>query len=129
MANLSTPDMRLPILYALAGGAHLDAGAQPISLFDMPQLTFEPCDTQKFPFVQLAYDSLRMGGNACVVTNAANEVAVGAFLQDRIHIGSIIDTVFSALDALFDPAELSYGEILDADRRAREYAAEKLGRL
>jgi 1-deoxy-D-xylulose 5-phosphate reductoisomerase len=63
------------------------------------------------------------------VTNAANEVAVERFLQDRIHIGSIIDTVFSALAALLDPAELSYGEILDADRRAREYAAEKLGRL
>lgn len=128
MAHMSAPDMRVPILYALSGGERLDCGARPLDLFSVGTLTFEPCDEVRFPLVRAAYQALKMGGSACTVMNAANEVAVDAFLGGKIRFGAITDLVLSALDKLADPAVASYGEILGADERARAHTRLQINR-
>ncbi|MGI5898881.1 MAG: 1-deoxy-D-xylulose-5-phosphate reductoisomerase [Christensenellales bacterium] len=128
-ANLSFPDMRIPILYALGESGALNSGAREFSLFDMPSLSFERCDAKKFPLIQMAYDSIAAGGNACVVSNAANEVAVDAFLKGEIRIGGIIDCIFSCVDRLFSPAKLNYDEIFQQDADARACARDYINSI
>ncbi len=128
-ANLSFPDMRIPILYALGESSALSSGAREFSFFDMPELSFERCDTEKFPLVQMAYDSLMAGGNACLVSNAANEVAVGSFLRGEIRLGRIMDCIFYCLDRLFSPARLGYDEIFQQDSATRGCARDYINSL
>lgn len=127
VAHLSVSDMRVPILYALSGGRRLMSGVKRLSLFDMPQLTFERCDMEKFPAVRMAFDAIDYGGNACCVLNAANEIAVDAFLNEKISFGTITDLIVQALDALADPAALpDFESICACDARVRAFCLDKL---
>ncbi|MEG0901390.1 MAG: 1-deoxy-D-xylulose-5-phosphate reductoisomerase, partial [Clostridia bacterium] len=95
LAQLGTPDMRLPILYAMNYPERLPTGAEPLDLFKLNGLTFERPDPERFPSLRLARECLNAGGAACCVLNAANEVAVAKLLQSAsgnpMCIGRIFD--------------------------------------
>ena len=124
MAHLGTPDMRVPIAYCLAWPRALDTGVAPLRLADIKSLTFEEPDVQSFPCLDLARQVLAgqtpgQGSAAAVALNAANEVAVEAFLQGRIGFLDIPDRIAAALDACSapDPATLEDIEALDHETR------------
>ncbi|MDE5827017.1 MAG: 1-deoxy-D-xylulose-5-phosphate reductoisomerase [Duncaniella sp.] len=99
-AQIGIPDMRLPIRYALGDASRLPASERPLSLTDYAHLTFEKPDPEKFPCLTLAPYALRRGGNAACIINAANEVAVRAFLEEKIRFPEIYTTITRALDAI-----------------------------
>jgi 1-deoxy-D-xylulose-5-phosphate reductoisomerase len=128
LAQLGNPDMRTPIAHALAWPERIDSGVAPLDLFAIGQLNFERPDGVRFPCLDLAYRALRAGGNAAAVLNAANELAVEAFLDGRLPFLAIADTIAATLDQV-PRAELPDLEaVLDADRQARLVAAEILAR-
>ena len=125
MAQLGTPDMRTPIAYALGFPERIDAGVSAIDLMGS-QLQFEAPDFQRFPCLQLAFDALKSGGYAPAVLNAANEVAVDAFLNRRCGFADIPRTIAHALAQLPASSPDGLDDLLDADRRARARAGEFL---
>jgi 1-deoxy-D-xylulose-5-phosphate reductoisomerase len=123
LAQMGTPDMRTPLAYALAWPERVASGAQRLDFTRLGELTFEAPDLQRFPCLGFAYDALRHGRAASAVLNAANEVAVQAFLEGRLRFTGIATTIERVLDA-FDPEPPSgIDEVLEIDRRAREVAA------
>jgi 1-deoxy-D-xylulose-5-phosphate reductoisomerase len=123
MAQLSIPNMRLPIGYAMGYPERLDVAFGPVDWRSRLELTFEPPDRGVFACLDLAYRAGRAGGGAPAWLNAANEVAVAAFLADRIEWLAIADVVAETLDA-HDGAPIdSFEAVLDADRAARERAS------
>ncbi len=128
IAQLSPPDMKLPIRYALA---HPDRETSPRRRMDwtsMSKLDFEPPDRAKFPLLDLAYETLRTGGLAGCVVNAADEVAVQAFLDGRIAFPDIAETVERTLTNMAAGSASSIGDILACDSEARIRAAEVVRR-
>jgi 1-deoxy-D-xylulose-5-phosphate reductoisomerase len=124
VAQLSTPDMRLPIQLALGYPDRLGAGVQSLDLAALGALTFEPLDRDAFPALDLAYRAGRAGGTYPAVLNAANETAVHAFLEGRIPLTAIAEVVEATLDA-HDPATVvSVVSLERADGWARRQAAE-----
>jgi 1-deoxy-D-xylulose-5-phosphate reductoisomerase len=124
LAQLGNPDMRTPIAHALGWPVRLDAGVAPLDLFKVGHLDFEEPDLERFPCLGLAFQAARQGGTAPVILNAANEIAVAAFLDRRIDLPGIAAVVGGALDSL--PNEDVGGQdlafLLDVDRRARDRA-------
>jgi len=124
MAQLSNPDMRLPIQLALGFPDRLPSGIEPLDLPSLGRLTFEELDREAFPAVDLCYQAGRAGLTYPAVLNAANEVAVMAFLEDKIPLTGITDVVSNVLDE-HDPAGVVSIVYLDrADTWARQRAAE-----
>ena len=122
LAQLGNPDMRTPIAHALAWPERIDSGVSPLDLFGIARLDFQAPDEQHFPCLRLARQAAEAGGSAPAMLNAANEVAVAAFLERRIRfteIAVIIDEVLNREAAT--PVE-SLDVVLEADRRAREAA-------
>jgi 1-deoxy-D-xylulose-5-phosphate reductoisomerase len=123
IAQLSIPNMRLPIGYAMGYPDRLDVAYGPVDWRNRLELTFEPPDRQLFACLDLAYAAGRTGGGAPAWLNAANEVAVAAFLADRIEWLAIAEVVAETLDA-YDNAPIdSFEAVLDADRAARHRAS------
>ncbi len=124
LAQLGNPDMRTPIAYALGYPARLDSGVANLDLFKIGRLDFEAPDTKKFPCLRLAFDCLRLGGNASAILNAANEIAVETFLQEKIRFNDIPRLIESVLE-LSTIAELSSTQaLLDSDTISRQLAIE-----
>ncbi len=128
IAQLSMPDMRLPIGLALGAPARLDEAFGPIDWTSLSQLTFELPDVDAFPCLQLAYDAGRTGGSAPAVLSGANEVAVAAFLEGRIPWTAIAGVVADALAAGTGNVR-EVADVLEADRVARERATIAVDRL
>ena len=128
LAQLGVPDMRLPILYAMAYPDRLDAGVKPLDLFSAGPLTFETPDAEKFPALRMAYEALGMGGAAACVLNAANEEAAGAFLRGWISFGRIPKIVDAALQQYGVLPARSLEDIERADHLAREAAKAQIAR-
>jgi 1-deoxy-D-xylulose-5-phosphate reductoisomerase len=122
IAQLSNPDMRVPIAHALGFPERIESGALPLDLAAIGSLSFERPDPQRFPCLGLAYAALREGGTAPAVLNAANEVAVAAFLDGRLRFTAIPQVIEHALRAAPATAADSLETVLDADRRARTAA-------
>ena len=120
IAQLGTPDMRLPIRYALTYPERGKSELPALDLLSCPPLTFAPPDLEAFPCLKMAMDCARTGGTSCAVLNGANEAAVELFRQEKIPFGRIPDLVAEALDQIPNTGCPSMEEILDADRRARE---------
>ena len=123
LAQLGAPDMRTPIAQALAWPERFASGVQSLNLAEIGQLGFEPPDHVRFPSLGLARAAARAGGTAPAVLNAANEVAVQAFLERRLNftaIAAVIDKVLQRLDS--SPVK-ALGDVLDADAAARRLAA------
>ena len=133
LAHLGPPDMRIAISYALHGGESADllggrgagalAAVQPLDLAAIGDLSFEPVDQNAFPCLRVAGEAARAGGTAPCVLNAANEVAVHAFLDGRLRFLAICEVIERTLVQL--PAEpvRAFESLYEADRRAREVAA------
>jgi 1-deoxy-D-xylulose-5-phosphate reductoisomerase len=123
LAQLSVPDMRIPIAYVLGMDERLAVpGLRPLDLVEAGALHFDAPDLERFPALRLALEAARSGGTAPAVLNAANEVAVKAFLAGRIAFTTIAETVERVLEGEPVRPGLDLGEIRDADRGARERA-------
>ena len=121
LAQLGSPDMRIPIAYALAWPERVETGARRLDLAAIARLDFEPPDVERFPALRVARQALESGGAAPIVLNAANEVAVASFLAGSIRFPDIVDLVRRALDELDFAAPRSIPDVLDIDRRTREH--------
>jgi 1-deoxy-D-xylulose-5-phosphate reductoisomerase len=131
LAQLGVTDMQLPIQYAFSYPDRWTAPVPPLDLTRVPPLEFLPPDTDRFPCLRLAYDALEHGGAWPIVLNAANEVAVDAFLAERINFPAIPRVIGRALEAavsaLGSPASLD--DVRQADGWARAFATETIGTL
>lgn len=128
LAELGNPDMRTPIAHALAWPERIAAGVAPLDLAAVAQLNFERPDLERFPCLALAYRALRAGGSAATALNAANEVAVAAFLDGVLPFLAIADVIAATLDALPVVAMPDLAAILAEDARARAVAQERVAR-
>lgn len=128
IAQMGTPDMHTPIMYAMLYPERRPALNSRLDLTRMAALTFEAPDSARFPSVSLAYEAMAAGGAAACILNAANETAVDAFLNGRITFGRIFDTVRHTMDHLSLPAE-TVDEVVAADLLAREKAREYIQTL
>ena len=130
IAQLGTPDMRLPILYAMSYPRRLPIGGDALDFFTVGALTFDRPDPVRFPSLRMAMEALHAGGAAACVLNAANEVAVERFLQSGsgsfLPMGRIYDTVEETLQRLGHLPASTLAEVLEADRQARDVARELL---
>jgi len=128
LAQLGNPDMRTPIAHALAWPERIDSGVAPLDLFAVARLDFERPDLTRFPCLDLAYRALRAEGNAAAVLNAANEVAVTAFLDRRLPFLGIAGLIAATLDAVPQAAVPDLAAVLEADRQGRAAAVDILAR-
>ena len=127
LAQLGNPDMRGPIGYAMGYPERMPYDARPLDFAALGHLDFAAPDTDRFPALLMAIEALKAGGSAPVVLNGANEVAVGAFLKERIPFGRIPEIIRAALDAVpFAPIQ-SIGDVYEADAAARRVARRQLG--
>lgn len=129
IAQLSPPDMKLPIAYALTFPLRAESPRERMDWTRVSQLDFEPPDRLKFPLLGLAYEAMRIGGASGCFLNAADEVAVGAFLDGRIPYLAIAEIVERTLEFGAGGKASSVGEVLECDRVAREHAAAQVDRL
>ena len=125
IAQLGNPDMRTPIAHALAYPERIDAGVEPLDLFRIGTLSFERPDLGRFPCLRLAYEALDRGGNAPAVLNAANEVAVAAFLAGELPFTRIAAVIEATLAEVPSAGISNLEEVLAADADGRA-AAQRL---
>jgi len=123
LAQLGSPDMRIPIAHALAWPGRIATGSPRLDLARLARLDFEEPDEVRFPALRLARDALRAGGGAPTILSAANEVAVELFLGRRLGFTAIADLVAAVLDRLGAPEAASLEAVLDLDASARRVAA------
>lgn len=128
IAQLSHPDMRTPIAYGLAYPQRLEAGVAELDLTQIARLHFEALDHARFPAVRLATQAHAQGGTAAVTLNAANEIAVEAFLDRRLRFGAIVPTIESVLAHANTGSARNLDDILSADAQARQLARESIAR-
>ena len=129
VAQLGVPDMRAPIAYGLAWPERIDSGAAHLDFTALPAMTFEPPDPARFPGLQLAWDALEGPAGTAAVLNAANEVAVQAFLDRRIRFDQIHHVNLEALAAVLPQQPATLEELLLLDARAREVAGQAAQRM
>ena len=121
-AQLGIPDMKLPIQLAFGYPERLTLGRDRFDFFSCGGLTFEKPDLQRFPCLRLAYEALAMGGNSCCILNAANEIAVQSFLEEKIHFLDIPTIVESALQQIEFVANPSIDDYCLTDAETRAFA-------
>ena len=126
LAQLGPSDMRVPIASCLAWPARMDTACKPLDLAAIGQLTFQAPDEDRFPATRLAREAAQAGGAAPAVLNAANEVAVEAFLKGRIGFTRIAGLVARTLDMTLPPAPSTLAGVLEVDAQARARATELL---
>lgn len=126
MAQLGAPDMRTPIACALAWPERVEAGVGSLDFSSLSNLTFEAPDLERFPCLKLAFDVLRLGGDAPAVLNAANEVAVDAFLNGRLRFVDIPAVVSAALEGVSLAGSDSLEALLAKDEEARAFALQRV---
>jgi 1-deoxy-D-xylulose-5-phosphate reductoisomerase len=126
IAQLSNPDMRVPIAHALAWPERITSGAPPLDLASIRHLSFEKPDLARFPCLSLAYAALRTGGTAPAVLNAANEVAVEAFLAGRLPFTGIPGVIADTLDCVPARAAEDLAAVMAADGHARRAASARI---
>ena len=123
IAQLGTPDMRLPILYAMSYPERLPTGGKPLDFATLGALTFEQPDLDRFPALRLGYEALQVGGTMPAILNGANEIAVAAFLEDRIRFGGIAELVEETMQGAQICAHPTLEAVFEADRQARKQAS------
>jgi 1-deoxy-D-xylulose-5-phosphate reductoisomerase len=133
VAQLGTPDMRVPIAYGLSWPERIESGASPLDFHALAAMTFEAMDepehVKRFPGLRLAWETLRGAPGSCAILNAANEVAVEAFLNKRIRFDQIHELNRATLDNFQCSPPDSLDDLLVLDARSREVAAQNLSRL
>ena len=127
IAQLGTPDMKLPIRYAFTWPRRAPSPDRPLDLLTCGDLTFRAPDTEAFPCLRIARQCAKAGGTACAIMNGANEAAVALFLQERIGFNDIPRLVESALDRVEVKYAPDLPDILEADRQARAAVLQTVG--
>ncbi len=122
LAQLGNPDMRTPIAHALAWPERIESGVKSLNLFEVARLDFERPDAGRFPCLRLAYEAARAGGTVPAILNAANEVAVQAFLDRRIGFSDIPRVIEHTLGGMPANPDTQLGAVLGDDARARDVA-------
>ncbi len=122
LAQLGNPDMRTPIAHALGWPRRIESGVEPLDIFEVAQLEFEKPDFDRFPCLRMAYEALRVGGTATTVLNAANEIAVEAFLNETLAFTNIARVIEQSLHQISVRDADSLDSIQQADAEAREMA-------
>jgi 1-deoxy-D-xylulose-5-phosphate reductoisomerase len=126
LAQLGNPDMRTPIAQALSFPDRIDAGVTPLDLARVGALAFEAPDLTRFPCLALGYQALAAGGTAPAILNAANEIAVAAFLDGLIAYPAIAQSCADALERLAIGRGATLDDALDADAQARRHVRSRL---
>jgi 1-deoxy-D-xylulose-5-phosphate reductoisomerase len=129
LAQLGSPDMRIPIAYALAWPERIETAAERLDFARIARLDFEAPDVERFPALRIARDALEAGGSAPIVLNAANELAVASFLDRRISFLDIARVVEEALARAAPSAPRSIADVIDIDREARASAVRYMSEL
>ena len=129
IAQMGVTDMRHAIQYALTYPARRESQLPPLDLTALSRLEFFPPDTEKFPCVRFAYQALRAGGTMPAVLNAANEVVVAAFLDEKIKFGDIPRLIGAACEAHTPQPAVNLDTVLAADAWARDWVKQKIGAL
>jgi 1-deoxy-D-xylulose-5-phosphate reductoisomerase len=124
IAQMGTPDMRTPIAHALAWPDRIAAGVEKLCLPQLGNLTFREPEFHRFPCLQLAFDAMRAGASAPIILNAANEIAVQCFLDERIRFDQIAGVVAQVLERGGQGAVNGLDDVLEFDRMARIHASE-----
>ncbi|MBT5267329.1 MAG: 1-deoxy-D-xylulose-5-phosphate reductoisomerase [Rhodospirillaceae bacterium] len=119
LAELGAPDMRTPIAHVLAWPSRMNAPAERLDLVALGSLTFEAPDLNRFPALRLARDAMEQGGSAPIVLNAANEIAVAAFLDLRLGFTEIVETVASMTETFCPEPPKTVADVLTIDAEAR----------
>jgi len=122
LAQMGNPDMRIPIAHALGFPDRIDSGAEPLDLFAVGQLNFQTPDFERFPNLRLAYEAVKVGGILPAVLNAANEVAVAAFLEERVRFTSIPGIIAHCMENTVPRPADSIEGVLEADQASRAMA-------
>jgi len=123
LAQLGNPDMRTPIAHALAWPDRIESGVKSLNLLEVARLDFSPPDMERFPCLRLAYEAARGGGTMPAILNAANEVAVQAFLDRRIGFTDIPRVIEHTLSSLPASRDVQLDAVLSSDLRARDVAS------
>lgn len=126
-AQLGIPDMKLPIQYALSFPKRLDLDVERLDLCRLARLNFEEPDTETFRCLSLAYRAIEKGGNLPCIMNAANEVAVEAFLEERIGFLQIPQLIEQAMDKIDFVPQADLETLEESDRQTRRFCKEKIG--
>ncbi len=129
LAHIGPHDMRVAISYALHGGESVDLPIEPVDLVAVGELTFEPADLDAFPALRLAREAAVTGGTAPCVLNAANEVAVHAFLDGRVGFAAIPATIEAVLAEMPAREVTHFEQLFAVDAEARRHSEEKVGGL
>jgi 1-deoxy-D-xylulose-5-phosphate reductoisomerase len=122
LAQMGNPDMRTPITNALAWPERISSGVEPLDLVAVGRLDFKEADFNHFPCLALAYKALKAGGTSTTILNAANEVAVEAFLQKKIRFTEIAKIIEQVLETLPANDAVSLDIVLQDDQAARDIA-------
>lgn len=122
LAQMGCPDMRIPIAHALAYPERFESGAAPLDIFTVKHMDFEPADLNRFPCLRLAYEAIQTGGTMPTTLNAANEIAVEAFLNEQIRFTDIPVVIEKTMQTISMQAADSLDIILTADKQARTVA-------
>lgn len=129
LAQMGNPDMRIPIAYSLAWPDRFESGAEPLNIFDVARMDFEEPDLARFPCLRLAYQAITAGGIMPTVLNAANEIAVDAFLNERIRFTEIPLIIERCMEKFEVKNADSLETILEVDQQARLTSTQLIGQL
>ncbi len=129
LAQMGNPDMRTPIAHCLAWPERIESGVEPLDIFEVAKLEFEKPDLQRFPCLGLCYQAIQSGGAASIALNAANEVAVAAFLQRKIAFTAIAELIEHVLAEFTLTETATLEAILAADKFARDIALTHINKL
>ncbi|SEN33740.1 1-deoxy-D-xylulose-5-phosphate reductoisomerase [Nitrosomonas marina] len=129
LAQLGNPDMRTPIAHAMGYPRRIESGVSPLDMFEVAQLGFEKPDFKRFPCLKLAYRALEMGDNMPAILNAANEIAVESFLDEKMPFTAIPAMIEHVMDTFEKKAMHSLGDVLEVDSNARDAARDWLGTI
>ena len=129
LAQLGNPDMRTPIAHALAWPERIASGVAPLDFAGTPRLDFEAPDFERFPCLRLGFEAARAGGTAPAALNAANEVAVEAFLNGRLRFTAIAPVAEATVEACAGEEPDTLDTVLDIDARARSWAADAVAAM
>jgi len=122
LAQMGNPDMRTPIAHAMGWPERMSSGVEPLDIFEVAKLEFEKPDFSRFPCLSMAYESLKMGGTASTILNAANEIAVEAFLNKQLSFTNISKVIEKTLENTTNTIANNLQAVLTADSDARQHA-------
>jgi 1-deoxy-D-xylulose-5-phosphate reductoisomerase len=129
LAQMGNPDMRIPIAYSMAWPERFDSGVEPLNIFDVGRMDFHEPNLERFPCLRLAYEAIAAGGIMPTVLNAANEIAVEAFLNEHVRFTDIPVIIERCMKKFEANAADTLEIILDADQKARLMSTQIIGEL